>query len=276
MIHLLDPGIGSTFPIADVVSAEDFPRVGNVFSFTVASWSMFPTIQKGDVLVMEPPDQVRVGDVVVVPLIGALVCHRVKGFGGGDEVYTQGDSADAPDQPIRRHDLLGTVTTIARGRRRFAPAPIPLPSLAGLLRMRTDLFLTRVRERLASWALRGIALLKERPVIRNWASFMLNKRVRFYLGIRAPVRSVPAYRFGIIPGLTLEDCSVEALPKECKVTDDLIFLARLGRHALGTFHPASGELRLRRAATGLGLEEYFRVLKQNIAAARATSAISTE
>jgi len=154
MIHLLDPGIGdSTFPILDVVPADDFLHAGHLFTFTASSWSMFPTIQKGDVLTIESTDRIRIGDVVVFPFMGALVCHRVKSIDAGGEIHTQGDAANRLDAPIQRQDILGKVTGIIRGHNRLVPAPAPHPSPADLMWMKIDFFQMRMRE--PSWGVSG-------------------------------------------------------------------------------------------------------------------------
>ena len=196
MIHLLDPGIGdSTFPILDVVPADDFLHAGHLFTFTASSWSMFPTIQKGDVLTIESTDRIRIGDVVVFPFMGALVCHRVKSIDAGGEIHTQGDAANRLDAPIQRQDILGKVTGIIRGHNRLVPAPAPHPSPADLMWMKIDFFQMRMREQLLGWALKSLAFLKRRTPVKLLAVFVLKRYVRFYLGVRAPLQSVQAYRF---------------------------------------------------------------------------------
>lgn len=265
MIHLLDPGLGdTTFPILDVLTAEDIPQVGRVFSFTVTSWSMFPTIQKGDVLTIEALDRICVGDVVVFALAGTLVCHRVTGTGAGEIVYTRGDAASTPDSPIQRSDILGKVTGVVRGRDRFVPTPGSRPSPAGLVQIKIDFFWTHVRERLLAWALACLAFLKQRALAKRLATLMLVRYVRFYLGVRAPVQSVHAYRFIPLPGVVRGSILANPLPLDSYATDDVLIQARLGRHRLGTFHLASNTMHVRQAAVALGLEEYFHAIRRNL------------
>ncbi len=122
MIHALEPGPDRiVFQITDVVPSADVPRVSHLCSLTAVSWSMFPTIQKGDVLEIEPVGLVQVGDIVVFSLEDALVCHRVVGFAGREMVHTQGDAVAAQDRPVRLQEISGRVTTIIRGSGRFAP-----------------------------------------------------------------------------------------------------------------------------------------------------------
>jgi signal peptidase I len=262
MIHILDPGISdSTFPILDVVPAEDFPRASHAFSLRVASWSMYPTILKGDRLIMDPPDQVQPGDIVVFPFMDTLVCHRVIGI-ENDIVHTQGDSVDTQDRPVRMQEVLGKVATILRGPRRFAPASAPRPSHAVLAQKKMDVFWIRLREQLTTWTLTVLAFLKRRTPVRMLAVFVLTRYVRFYLGVRVPVQSVQAYRFMPLPKVAHGGILVGPLPTDFHATSDMLIQARLGCHRLGTFHPASNTMHVRRAAAGLGLEEYFHSLNQ--------------
>ena len=266
MIHLLDPGIGdSTFPILDVVPADDFLHAGHLFTFTASSWSMFPTIQKGDVLTIESTDRIRIGDVVVFPFMGALVCHRVKSIDAGGEIHTQGDAANRLDAPIQRQDILGKVTGIIRGHNRLVPAPAPHPSPADLMWMKIDFFQMRMREQLLGWALKRLAFLKRRTPVKLLAVFVLKRYVRFYLGVRAPLQSVQAYRFMPLPKTAHGGILIGPLPTDFHATSDMLIQARLGRHRLGTFHPASNTMHVRRAAAGLGLEEHFHEVNRRLA-----------
>jgi hypothetical protein len=259
MIHRLDPGLGdSTFPILDVVPADDFLHAGHLFSFTAASWSMFPTIRKGDVLTIEATDRIRVGDVVVFPFMGALVCHRVKNIGADGKIHTQGDAANRLDAPIQRQNILGKVTEIIRGHDRLVPAPVPRPSPAGLVRMKIDFFQMRLRERLLEWGSKSLAFLKRRAPLKIMAALALKRYARFYLGVRAPLQSMQAYRFLPLPRTDHDGRLDGPLPPEFDGASDVLIQARLGRHRLGTWHPASGTMRIRQAAAGLGLEDSLR------------------
>ena len=255
MIQTPAPSNGRAgFSLLDAGIAGDLPAVSHLSTLKITSWSMFPTIHKGDVIEVGPPNQVATGDVVVFLQMGALVCHRVVGIGAIDRIHTQGDQATGQDPPIRRQDILGRVTTVVRGDRRFAPAEIPQALASGVLRMNMDLYIAQAREHLLGWALTGLAFLKRRAVIRNLAAGALKKHVRFYVGARAPVRLLQAYCF-----VPLHEIAPGACP-----SGDLIILARLGRHPLGTFHPASGELHVRRLAAGLGLEACLRDAQRHL------------
>jgi hypothetical protein len=219
---------------------------------------MFPTIRKGDVLTIEAADRVEVGDVVVFPLLDAIVCHRVKSIGEDGRIHTQGDAANRPDAPIQRQDILGKVTEIIRGHDRLVPAPVPHPSPAGLMRMKIDFFQMRLRELLLGWGSKSLAFLKRRALVRLLAARVLKRYVRFYLGVRAPLQSIQAYRFLPLPKTGHGDKLDGPLLLDFDGASDVLIQARLGRHRLGAWHPSTGTMRIRQAAAGLGLEDSLR------------------
>jgi hypothetical protein len=270
MIQTFDPGHLSTrFSLGDILPAAGLPHVGHLFCLKVTSWSMFPTILKGDVLTIGPADQVLPGDIVVFQQIGALVCHRVTSVGAGGEIYNSGDYTDEPGTPIPRQDVLAKVTAIMRGGLSVSLAPLRDPPIAGLVRMKADVFLTTAREHLLSLALRTVASLKQVPWIRDAVAVALRKLVRFSVGVRAPIRSLEAYRFMPLGGW--HSSHGDVFPAECHTADELVFMAHIGGHPLATFDPVSGEVRIRRVAVGLGLEEYLHNLNRRLQSARASA-----
>ncbi len=270
MIQTLDPGpLNARFSLADILPAASLSHVGHLFCLKVTSWSMFPTILKGDVLTIGPADQVLPGDIVVFQHVGTLACHRVTSVGAGGEIYTKGDQADRPDPPIPQRDILAKVTAIMREGQNVSSAPLRDQPIASLVRMRTDLLLTNVRERLLSLALKTVALFKQVPWVRDAVAFALRKLVRFSVGVRAPIRSLDAYRF--MPLGRWHGGHGEGFPAECHTADELVFMAHLGGHPLATFDPVSGEVRIRRVAAGLGVEESLRNLNHRLQSARASA-----
>jgi len=270
MIAHLEPVLGdTTFLILDIVPAGNIPQIGSVFSFTVTSWSMFPTIHQGDVLTIESSDRICVGDVIVFVLSGALVCHRVTSMQADGVLCTRGDAANQEDAPIRLHHVIGRVSAVQRGSSRFAPAPSPTKaSLTDRLLMRMALLRALLGERLVGWALNMLATLKRPQTVRAVARFFLARHVRFYLGVRAPLQSVQAYCFVPLPKASYDGTHAGPLPPGFDATSDVLIHARFGRHRLGTFHPASSTMCVRRAASGLGLEEYFHAVHRNLLPAR--------
>lgn len=226
---------------------------------------MYPTILKDDRLIVDPPDQVQPGNIVVFPFMDTLVCHRVIGI-ENDVVHTQGDSVDTQDRPVRMQEILGKVATILRGRREFTPTSAPRPSLTTFAQKKMDVFWTGLREQLATWTLAILVFLKQRAPAKRLAALVLVRYVRFYLGVRAPVQSVHAYCFMPLPEVARDGILADPLPLDCHATDDVLIQARLGRHRLGTWHPASGTMRIRLAAAGLGLEDSLQAAYRRLSA----------
>ncbi len=88
-------------------------------------YSMFPTLRRGDVLNVErvEPQQVRVGDVVVMARGSGFVSHRVVSTGKdveGGLLVTRGDATAVDDLPWRESDLLGRVRHVIRNGNRIA------------------------------------------------------------------------------------------------------------------------------------------------------------
>jgi signal peptidase I len=88
--------------------------------FAATGWSMLPSVWPGETLVVErvSPDQVRIGDLVLVGREGRLCAHRVVDKVDDAESHrliTQGDALPAPDRPVSGNELLGRVTYLIRG-----------------------------------------------------------------------------------------------------------------------------------------------------------------
>jgi signal peptidase I len=90
--------------------------------------SMLPAVWPGDILTVCSHDasQALPGDIVLFSREGKLVAHRVverTGSSNGIRWVTRGDRVADNDAPVSTHELLGRVTTIERGSRRFTPSP---------------------------------------------------------------------------------------------------------------------------------------------------------
>jgi signal peptidase I len=100
------------------LASEVLRSFGNL-RFAATGWSMLPAVWPGDTLVVErvSPDQVRVGNVVLVGREGRLCAHRVvsKAESFGSALWiTQGDAMCAPDPPVIENELLGRVSYLIR------------------------------------------------------------------------------------------------------------------------------------------------------------------
>lgn len=96
--------------------------------FAATGWSMLPSILPGETLIVErvDPDQVRIGDVVLVERERGLRAHRVINMAGdiqNRQWTTQGDALAIPDRPAQQKELLGRVTYIIRAGKLMAVPP---------------------------------------------------------------------------------------------------------------------------------------------------------
>jgi signal peptidase I len=101
-----------------------FPSVGR---------SMLPVFWPSDTLVVDSvkPNQVSIGDVVVVSRHGSLCAHRViacEGDAKNPQWITQGDALPAPDAPVVESELLGRVAYVIRAGR-LLPVPAQLSGI---------------------------------------------------------------------------------------------------------------------------------------------------
>lgn len=74
----------------------------------VLSGSMEPELSVGDMIIVVPRDAYAIGDVVVFQSGRTAVVHRIIGI-EGEEVITQGDANNAPDDPISLSVVRGKV-----------------------------------------------------------------------------------------------------------------------------------------------------------------------
>jgi hypothetical protein len=258
MIQTLDTRNGhARFSLLDVGIAEDLPRVSHLLTLKVTSWSMFPTIHKGDLIEIEPAARIQVGDVVIFRSGDALVCHRVAVVLSSQEILTRGDGSTEPDKPVRRDDLVGKVTAIIRRGQRRDPLFIPAPTLVSVLRLHGDLFFGRLQAWIVAEGLWLWQRLKRRSIIQRLSAYMLRKGVKFSVGVRASIRLMHAYQCYSLSRYPVKDEILERIPPDFKRSDDLILLAYLGPYRLGTFQLSSGELKIRQPVTGLGLEDWL-------------------
>jgi signal peptidase I len=98
---------------AEVLRSSGKLRLG------VTGCSMLPTVWPGDTLVVErvSPDQIRIGDVVVIARDGKLCEHRVVSIpeeAGNRRWITRGDALPVPDRPVLESELLGRASYLIR------------------------------------------------------------------------------------------------------------------------------------------------------------------
>jgi signal peptidase len=126
---------------ADTVASVKCELAGEVLRsfgslrFTATGWSMLPAIWSGDTLVVERvrPEQLRVGNIVLIGRDGRLCAHRLISTpldSGNSHWIVQGDALRAPDKPVREDELLGRVEYVIRDGRLVPIAePVALQKL---------------------------------------------------------------------------------------------------------------------------------------------------
>jgi hypothetical protein len=164
----VDSGPWETAAAVKCDLASEVLRSFGKLRFAATGWSMLPTVWPGDTLVVErvSPDQVKVGEVVLVGREGRLCAHRVvstaqsSGIPGSvrpriitPHFVTRGDAMPSLDRPVSQNDVLGRVThriragklvalpaelsgvakVVARIVRRSVPAARALVCLHGML-----------------------------------------------------------------------------------------------------------------------------------------------
>jgi len=80
----------------------------------VTSSSMWPTLKKGDLVVLKGVDNledVRVGDIIAFRHEAGFAIHRVVSI-DGTQITTQGDANDINDPPISIDDVVGRVAKV--------------------------------------------------------------------------------------------------------------------------------------------------------------------
>ena len=82
-------------------------------TLTVMSYSMFPTLNRGDLILVKgtTPEEIEVGTVVVFRHKEGLAVHRVIKI-QGENITTRGDANPTADAPITFDDIVGRVPTI--------------------------------------------------------------------------------------------------------------------------------------------------------------------
>ena len=86
---------------------------------------MHPLIRDQDVLIVAPLDRpARIGDILLYVADRRPVAHRLVAVGSGKDglfFALKGDSASAPDLPVRPDRVVGRVFAVERNGRRFDP-----------------------------------------------------------------------------------------------------------------------------------------------------------
>ena len=103
--------IGLLIIIILIISSIGLYMKGVMFwrPYAIVSGSMTPTINKGDLIILEKPGDLKIGDIISFHKSHSIVTHRIIDI-HGNTLQTKGDANSAPD-PYRVHksDIIGKV-----------------------------------------------------------------------------------------------------------------------------------------------------------------------
>ena len=121
-----EDAVGSNLSDLKCELAGEVLRSSGSLRLGVAGWSMLPTIWPGDLLLIERVEceGVAIGDIVLFGRDHRLFVHRVISTASNDSdgaILTKGDGMSHPDEGLGRSELLGRVSCILRGGKRFQP-----------------------------------------------------------------------------------------------------------------------------------------------------------
>ena len=235
-------------------------------SLRASGTCMAPAIWPGDAVQLEPKplERIEVGEIAVFRRQGHLFGHRTiaKGQDGrGAYLVTRPDTTvEGDDGPAYAPDVLGTVGTIRRGSKSFAPRRVQ--------NSRPPAALTRLR--LASWqarqalhqrALGWLALIQQAALYRRAARWWFSRRSRSgeNYEVQLPLqRDSPFYRKLNGPGLAqldLQAAGVErwslALRRGRRTAASLAFARRPDGCPYPGWQVSGCQVRLRYRGAGL-------------------------
>ncbi|MEW6248182.1 MAG: S24/S26 family peptidase [Nitrospirota bacterium] len=253
-------------PPADLLPLLSSPHGGPLIRLRVASWSMFPTLQEGDVLEVEEAHDIRPGDIVVFRRNNVLVCHRVTGYGRPGEILTAGDRTREPGEAVPLCDVLAKVHAISRRGKRLVPGRPAEPTVAAQLRLVLDRSLTAWN---TAWRHRAEEVwewLRCSPRGRALLSWLIRRGARVHVIRRTPLHSLGAFSVVRRETIRLDEVERTPLVRVAPAAERVRLEVRLGPYALGACDPASGKIFVQPLVKDLGLEQVLHKLTRRLEA----------
>lgn len=211
----------------------------------VASWSMYPTLCKGDRLELGPAEPLHVGDLVVFRKPFGLVCHRL--VARQEQVLlTKGDANSGAPEPVMLRDVLGIVVAVVRGSTRVVTADLvtlpPQPPWRRIIDHLSVTILDRSR--------RGARRLIRLALQHSWLGGLLaSQMVRWATVERMTASPVQSLSQALVP-----NPAASPLHQDGRPGPSVILGIRLGPVWLGTFHQSAERLDIRPVLAGTRLE----------------------
>lgn len=190
--RLLSPSTASTgFSADQLPEAVHGSTLWNVMTPVVNSKSMTPTLQIGDELELERPDNLQVGDIVVYRHDRLFICHRIHWI-EGDRLFLRGDANTGSFEEVDARHVVGRVTCLVRRGKRIAVSPYTRATIERAGRDSTWV-------RAVTWksgrllVLRSLNWVADRPVLKNILRSLLRRLMIVDILKRAPLHSFQGY-----------------------------------------------------------------------------------
>ncbi len=224
------------------------PALQHLLIPRVASWSMYPTLCKGDRLELGPAEPLHVGDLVVFRRPFGLVCHRLVARQEQD-LLTKGDANSGAPEPVLFRDVLGIVVAVVRGSTRVVTADLATLAPPPPWRRIIDHLCVTILDRSRRGAHRLIRLALQNPWLGR---FLANQIVRWATVERLAAYPVQSLHEALVPISTAPPSP--QTPQSGQPAPSEILGIRLGRVWLGTCHESAERLDIRPVLAGTRLE----------------------
>ncbi|MCS6293214.1 MAG: S26 family signal peptidase [Nitrospira sp.] len=245
MIITLTPRTSARFAGSALPEDCQEPALQHLLIPRVASWSMYPTLCKGDRLELGPAEPLHVGDLVVFRRPFGLVCHRL--VARQEQVLlTKGDASSGTPEPVLFKDVLGIVVAVVRGSTRVVTADLDtLPPPPPWCRIVDHLNVT-----ILDHSRRGAHRLIRLALQNSWlGGFLARRMVRWATIERVRASPVQSLHEALMPNPTASPSHQDGRPDP-----SVILGIRLGPIRLGTFHQSAERLDIRPVLAGTRLE----------------------
>lgn len=93
-----------TLTLSNKLNKENVTKIGNYYIFFVASGSMEPTLNIGDVMISKESNEYKEGDIITYKLNKNYITHRIVKI-NKDEIITKGDANKVEDVPIKKEQI---------------------------------------------------------------------------------------------------------------------------------------------------------------------------
>lgn len=93
------------------IQKKDYANLFGYSLFEVATGSMMPTIQVGDVVIVKITEEVNENDIIVYQDEESIITHRLIEK-NEERIVTRGDANNSEDKPIEQNMIIGLVIKI--------------------------------------------------------------------------------------------------------------------------------------------------------------------